>query len=96
MQHNLVIRVENVKPGKNKNWIDFQVRIGALDQNRKYTISFCGTELQHSLSIKDNEIELLREYLYRDFGFPPFNINDVKKTLGKGKDYVIVRGQKQQ
>ena len=93
MQHNLVIKIENVNLGKNKNWLDFQVSVGALDRNRKYTISYCGTELQHGLSLKDDEIEIFKRYLCDDFGFSPFNIKDIKRTLGTGKDYIIVRGK---
>ena len=88
MQHNLVIKIENVNLGKNKNWLDFQVSVGALDRNRKYTISYCGTELQHGLSLKDDEIEIFKRYLCDDFGFSPFNIKDIKRTLGTGKDYI--------
>ena len=67
--------------------------VSTLDQNRRYTISYCGTELHHGLSLKDEEIETLRGYLYDDFGFSPFNIKDIKRTLGTGKDYIIVRGK---
>ena len=93
MQYNLVIKIENVKLGKNKNWLDFQVMVGALDQNRRYTINYCGTELHHGLSLKDEEMEIFRGYLCSDFGFPPFDIQKVKKNLGNGKSYIIVRGR---
>ena len=60
-----MIKIENVKLGKNKNWLDFQVMVSTLDQNRRYTISYCGTELHHGLSLDHCKIQ--RSYVeFRD------------------------------
>lgn len=93
MQVQIVIRLISVESGKNKNWLTFEAFAGALDRNRKYTISFCGTELEHSLSLTDCEIEELERKLGDDFGYPPFDIEKAKRILGKGKDYVLIRGK---
>ncbi len=93
MKFQIVIHLMSVKPGKNKNWVTFEAYVGALDRNRKYTIDFCGTEMHHGLSLTDDEIEELKQRIGKDFGYPPFNIENMKKILGKGKSYTLIRGK---
>lgn len=88
-----VVYVTEVKMGKNKNWLVFGVYAGAFDKNRKYTINYCGTELEHSLSFTDQQSEQLREKLRADFGYPPFDLKKAKRTLGEGKEYTVIYGK---
>ncbi|MBQ8817052.1 MAG: hypothetical protein IJZ83_00575 [Clostridia bacterium] len=93
MQYDVAIKIFDVSMGKNKNWLEFKAVIGSLDGNSKYTLSFCGTELLHSLSLPNSEIDYLRDCLCQDFGFAPYKISDIKKILGDGKIYIITRGK---
>ena len=93
MQVQIIIRLISVKPGKNKYWLTFEAYAGALDRNQKYTLEFCGTELEHNLSLTESEIEELKRKISEDFGYPPFNVDETKSILGHGKDYVLIRGK---
>ena len=93
MQVQVVVRLINVKPGENKNWLIFEAYAGALDRNRKYILKFCGTEMEHSLSLIDDEIEELRRRIGEDFGYPPFDVLKAKSVLGKGKNYTLSQGK---
>ena len=93
MQYQIVIRLIGVKPGKNKYWLTFETYAGALDRNQKYTFDFCGTEMEHSLSLTDSELGELKRMICDDFGYPPFDIEKAKSILGSGKDYIIDRGK---
>ena len=93
MKNQIVIRLISVKPGKNKYWLTFESYAGALDRNKKYTFDFCGTEMEHSLSLTDSELCELRRMICDDFGYPPFDIEKAKSILGSGKDYILVRGK---
>lgn len=87
------ISIFDVRLGETTNWLIFEARVGRLDNHRIYSFAFCGTELNHSLSLLDSDIENLREQLYNDFGYPPFDIQKAKRILGTGKEYILIRGK---
>lgn len=91
MNQQVVVRIFKVSPGKNRFWLTFYANIGILDQNRVYSFGFCGTELQHGLSLLESEIEDLRYKMCDDFGYGPYKIDDVRRILGKQKCYTLSR-----
>ena len=93
MQVQTVVNLISVKPGKNKNWLIFEAYVGAMDRNKKYTLEFCGTELKHSLSLLDQEIEQLKVMMCSDFGYAPFDLEEAKKILKNSKSYVLIHGK---
>ena len=93
MQVQIAVWLMDVELGKNKNWLSFKAHVDALDKNKKYTLNFCGTDLEHSLSLPDEEIDKLINMLCSDFGHAPFDLGKAKHILGKGKAYVLIRGK---
>lgn len=93
MQVQIAIYLIDVKQGKNRNWLTFNAYVDALDKNKKYTLNFCGTELEHSLSLPDQEVEELVNMMCADFGYAPYDLEKAKQVLQKGKSYVLIRGK---
>ncbi len=88
---NVVVYLANVELGKNNNWLRFQAQIPRLGRSSNYSFEFCGTELQHCLSLTVEDIECLKEMLCSDYGYPPYDIKRAKEVLGQRKEYTIIR-----
>lgn len=86
---NIKITITSVKSGKNKNWLTFSAFIDSLSKNTLYSFDFCGTEIIHSLSLRQKAIDELCSKLCSDFGYAPYDVNKCKKICGKGKEYFI-------
>lgn len=83
------IDVISASMGKSKNWLVFGAFVGSLDKNREYKMDFCGTELDTDIPLPDDLHEELRANLAKDFGYAPYNMDDVKEMLGKQKVYML-------
>lgn len=89
MEANIVAFLKNVKKGKTKNWLTFEINIGRFDVNKQYTVNFCGTDMDSCIPLTDEQEVRLKELLVEDFGYAPYDIEGAKKILGNGKQYVI-------
>ena len=47
----MLIRLVEANEGDTDNWIEFSCYNSALDVNRLFHISFCGTEIHHNMSL---------------------------------------------
>ena len=89
MNVNIVVSIKDVQKGTTKNWIIFESLVGFFDTNKVYKINFCGTDVDSSIPLTDEQNESLKELLIRDFGYAPYDINKAKKTIENGKKYVL-------
>lgn len=87
----MVVTLVDVSEGKTKNWLIFHAYVGELDRNKKFKLEFCGTDLDHNLSITDEMSEQLRQCIRDDFGSAPYNIKEAKKILKTHYSYRIER-----
>lgn len=79
----------SVEKGKNNNWLKFTASIPSLSHDKDYTLEFCGTEINHSLSLSSEIIESLQEKLIDDFNYGPYDIKKCKDIIKEGKHYQI-------
>ena len=84
----MVIRLISVDRGKTENWLSFKCYNGQLDLNREFYIDYCGSEIHHNMSLPEDIEDRLKESLNDDFGYSPFDMDKVRKTLEKHRDYV--------
>ena len=78
-----------VEKGGNNNWLKFKCSCPKMSVSNYYYISFCGTEIIHSLSLNEEQHKNLLNILSLDFGFAPYDISDAKKILEKAKSYDV-------
>ena len=89
MDVDIVIFIKDVKKGRTKNWLIFEVLVGFFDANRVYKIDFCGTDINSSIPFTDEQNESLKELLIKDFGYAPYDIDKAKKVIRNGRTYLI-------
>ena len=89
MSYKVAFQIESVERGDTVNWLVFNTYIDALSKTKLFTFKYCGTEIVHSLSLKDSVIKNLLEALNNDFGFAPYDIDKCKKVIGIGKQYIV-------
>lgn len=53
-----VVNLWLVEIGNTQNWLEFTETIGGLNDNRKFKLCFCGTEL-NGLSLSDKAIDAI-------------------------------------
>lgn len=89
MNVNIVIFIKNVKKGTTKNWIILEAFAERFDKNKVYEINFCGTDVNSSIPLIEDQNKILRDLLVKDFGYAPYDIDKAKKIIGNGKKYII-------
>lgn len=89
MNANIVVFLKNVKQGKTKNWLTFEICVGRFDVNKKYIVDFCGTDIDSCVPLRAEQKVRLKELFVEDFGYAPYNIEEAKEIVGNGKQYVI-------
>jgi hypothetical protein len=84
-----IIRMETVSYGKNKNHLKFQGFIPRLDPNWKYDFDFIGTDIEVNTHISNAAKKQLMLQLRDDYGYAPFDIDEVNEVFKNGKDYTV-------
>ncbi|MDD2268941.1 MAG: hypothetical protein PHY15_05250 [Eubacteriales bacterium] len=84
-----IISMVTVSYGKNKNHLKFQGFIPLYDPNRLYEFDFIGTEVELNTHMEEATKKQLRKQLCDDFGYAPFDIIEVQRVFGNGKDYEV-------
>ncbi len=77
------IRFIDAEKGKNSNWVKIYAYVASIDINRKFEFDFCGTELQSSCTMTDEQNETMKELLCDRIGYAPFDIKNVKKYINR-------------
>lgn len=70
-----------------KNHLVFKGYIPSLYLNDQYHFDFCGTELTTTSGIPDENLEILKEELIKDYGFAPYDGKKAKKKLKEKFQY---------
>lgn len=82
MTNYIVVNVFKVSKGKNSNWLKFTITVGGVNDNREFDVDFCGTELNGG-SLYGDMREMVKNELASDYGYPPYDIKNVKESLSK-------------
>ncbi len=85
------ISIRSVTLGKTVNWLVFKAFARKYSIIRRYTIEFCGTELQTSIPLVNHELEELKSLLLSDFGYAPYDDCLAREIIGDGKDYILTK-----
>ena len=88
MTNYIVVNVFKVSKGKNSNWLKFTITVGGLNDNRKFDVDFCGTELNGG-SLYGDMREIVKNELANDYGYPPYDINICKRLFKQKDNYSI-------
>lgn len=83
------IQVINATPCKNKNWVKLYVYAPYYDNNRKYTIDYCGTDCETALPLTTFQTQRLIEHLQMNFGFAPFDVELIKDEIQNGINFDV-------
>ena len=83
-----VVNLWSVKKGNTPNWLEFTITIGGLNDNRKFKIDFCGTEL-NGLSLSSKVVDMFRKKFISDYHYPPYDIDQCKQTLKENNNFTI-------
>ena len=54
-------------------------------------MEFCGTEIITDIPFLQEEKEKLATMLAADFGYAPYDLSAIRKIIGDGINYVLVR-----
>lgn len=74
---------------KGKNHLIFKGFVLPLYLNDQYHFDFCGTELTTTAGIPDENLEVMRQELIKDYGFAPYDGRKAKKILKEKFQYNI-------
>ncbi len=85
----MLIRIMDVEEGKTKNWLEFSCFNSALDVNRLFHISFCGTDINHNMSLTDKYNKKLLNMLNNDYGYAPYDIQKANEILTNHSEYKL-------
>lgn len=88
MTNYIVVNVFKVSKGKNSNWLKFTITVGGLNDNRKFDVDFCGTELNGG-SLYGDMREIVKNELANDYGYPPYDIKICKRIFKQKDNYSI-------
>lgn len=91
MNSYFMISIQDVELGKNGCWLKFHAYVGRYDVNKKYEIDYCGTGISSDIPLTDEQKEMFRSQLNKDFGYAPFDIVKAKRILGDGRQYRIAK-----
>lgn len=83
----MVVTLIDVSEGENKYCLVFKAYSGMNDRNKKYKIKFCGSEIDPYFTINDDDKEKLRLLLIEDFGYGPYNMNEMKEKMKEPHSY---------
>lgn len=83
-----VVNLWSVEIGNTLNWLEFTVTIGGLNDNRKFKLEYCGTEL-NGLSLSPKTINAIRGQLIEDYYYPLYDIKKRKQILKQKNCYAI-------
>lgn len=87
---NDIIRMTDVEIGDNPYHLIFTGFISRKDPNKKYEFDFTGTDIViNGTYLSEKAKEELCKKLLKDFGYPPYDIDEVKIKFGKIKEYKI-------
>jgi hypothetical protein len=88
MQNNIVVNVFEVRKGKNDNWLKFTITVGGVNNNMRFDVDFCGTELHGTPLYGEIQDVIRKEFIY-DYNYPPYDIRKCKEILKQKDNYTI-------
>lgn len=87
----IIVDIKSARFGKNKNWIIFEAFCGFFDNNKKYTIEYCGTDVETNIPFTDSQGQQLIEKLHQEYGYAPFALDSIKKKIVLGQNITIIK-----
>ena len=88
MKTQKLIFIRQVQHGKNKFWLKFYA-FSSFDSNKTYIIDYCGTDVESTIPLTEEDASKLLEYLRQDFGYSPFDFEKAIAVIGNGKTYTF-------
>ena len=82
MTNYIVVNVFKVSKDEKSKWLKFTIKVGGVNDNREFDVDFCGTELNGG-SLYGDMREMVKNELASDYGYPPYDIKNVKESLSK-------------
>lgn len=84
-----IIRMTSVEYGQNNNHLLFRGFIPRKDPNWQYEFDFIGIETTVNTYLPKKANKQLTDELRKEFGYAPYDIKEVKRKFGDGKDYEV-------
>lgn len=84
-----IIRMTSVEYGNNENHLHFRGFIPRKDPNLQYDFDFTGIEIKTDACLPSKAKKQLVNKLKKDYGYAPYNIENVKLKFSNGKDYEV-------
>ena len=83
-----VVNLYSVRIDRTQYWLKFTITVGGLNDNRKFDVDFCGTELNGG-SLYGDMREIVKNELANDYGYPPYDIKICKRIFKQKDNYSI-------